>query len=293
GLLVHCHHADAGAGLDGHVADGHAAFHGQVADGAAGKFQGMTVAARGADPADHGQHDVLGGDADRQLAFDAHLHVLHLLGDQALGGQHMLHLGGADAVGQRAEGAVGGGVRVAADHGHARQGGALLRTDHVDDALTDVVHLELEDAEVITVLVQGLDLDARDLVGNGVQTALALCAGGRHVVVGGGDVGVDAPGLAASQAQALEGLGRSHFMEDVAVDVDQRRTIVTALDLVHLPELVIQRFAGHRTLPHRLLLRRVQCPLHLWGRSYAVPINYSNSYFSSAEFHSGIQLAHS
>src|SRR5690606_4482233 len=59
GLLVHCHHADAGAGLDGHVADGHAAFHGQVADGAAGKFPGMTVAARGADPAEHGQHDVL------------------------------------------------------------------------------------------------------------------------------------------------------------------------------------------------------------------------------------------
>ena len=247
GLLVTGHHAHAGTGLDGHVADGHAAFHGQLADGATGELQGMTVAASGADLADHGEHDVLGSDAEWQFAFDAHLHVLHLLGHQALGREHMLDFGRADAVGQRTEGAVGGGVRVTADHGHAGQRCALLRANHVDDALAHVVHLEFENAELVAVLVQGLHLNTRNLIGNGFQAALALAPGGRDVVVGGGDVGVDAPRLAPGQTQPLERLRRSHFMEDVTIDIDQRRTIVTPLHFVHFPELVVERFAGHRT----------------------------------------------
>jgi hypothetical protein len=143
----------------------------------------MAVTTGGADLADHGQHDVLGGHAERQLAFDAHQHVLHFLGDQALGGEHVLDLGGADAVGQGTEGAVGGGVRVAADHGHARQGGALLRADDVNDALALVVHLEFDDAVFVAVVVEGLHLQARDLVDDGLDAALALWRG-RHVVVG-------------------------------------------------------------------------------------------------------------
>ncbi|MNP72648.1 hypothetical protein D3C76_1692450 [compost metagenome] len=50
-------------------------------------------------------------------------------------------------------------------------------------------------------------------------------------------------------------------MEDVAVDVDQRRAIVTALDLMHFPELVVQRFAGHQRIPHQ----RLSMPLRLVG----------------------------
>ena len=205
----------------------------------------MTVATGGADPADDGQHDVLGGDARRQRALHPHLQVLHLLGHQALGGQHVLDLGGADAVGQRAECTVGGGVRVAADHGHARQGRALLRADHVDDALAHVVHLEFQDAEVLAVLVQGLHLQARDRIGDGHQPAVTLGPGGGHVVVGGGEVGVDPPGLAPGQAQALEGLRRGDLVEDVAVDVDQRGAVVATGHLVHLPQLVVQGLAGH------------------------------------------------
>ncbi|MNQ86901.1 hypothetical protein D3C85_1021070 [compost metagenome] len=167
-------------------------------------------------------------------------------------------------MGQRAEGAVGRGVRVAADHGHARQGRALLRADHMDDALAHVVHLEFEDAEVVAVLVEGLHLQARDLVGDGLQTALALGLGGRHVVIRGGDVGVDAPRLAPGQTQPFEGLRRGHFVEDMAVDVDQRRTIVTALHLMHFPELVIERFAGHQRFPHqRVSMQRTNSPLFI------------------------------
>jgi len=89
----------------------------------------------------------------------------------------------------------------------------------------------------------------------GFQAALALALGRRHVVVRRRDVGVDAPRLAAGEAQPFEGLGRSHFMQDVAVDVDQRRTIVTPLHLVHLPKLVVERFAGHRSFPHLFSMR--------------------------------------
>lgn len=147
---------------------------------------------------------------------------------------------------QCTKGAVGRCVRVAADHRHARQRCALLRANHVDDALTNIVHLEFEDAEVVAVLIQRLHLDARGFVGNGIDARLAIRRG-RHVVVDGGDVGIDAPGLALGQAQAFERLRRSHFVQDVAVDVDQRRTIIAALDLMHFPELVVQRLAGHRT----------------------------------------------
>src|SRR6059058_1383283 len=48
------------APVDRHVTDGHPAFHRQRADGRAGEFDRVAGAAGGADPADHGQHDVLG-----------------------------------------------------------------------------------------------------------------------------------------------------------------------------------------------------------------------------------------
>ena len=124
----------------------------------------------------------------------------------------------------------------------------------MNDALAAVVHLEFEDAEVIAVLVEGLHLQARHFIGDGFQAALALGLGGRHVVVRGGDVGVDAPWLAAGQTQPLKGLRRGHFVEDVPVDIDQRRTIIATLYLVRIPELVVQRFAGHGSI---LCFRRV------------------------------------
>src|SRR5690606_10610098 len=141
------------------------------------------------------------------------------------GGEHVLHLRGADAVGQAAEGAVGGGVGVAAHHGGAGQGHPQLGADDVDDALADVVDLELGDAELVAVVIEGLHLDAGHLVDDGGDTALALVPVGGHVVVGGGHVAVGAPGPATGDAQAVEGLGRRHFVDDVAVDVQQRRAI--------------------------------------------------------------------
>src|SRR5262245_11811598 len=106
GLLVGRDETCLGAGLDRHVAHRHAAFHRQRADRLPCIFQRVTGAAGGADLADDGENDVLGGDALRQLAVDHRAHVLRLGLDQRLRRQHVLDLGGADAVGERAERAV-------------------------------------------------------------------------------------------------------------------------------------------------------------------------------------------
>ena len=115
-------------------------------------------AAGGADLADDGENDVLGGDAVRQLAVDHRAHVLRFLLDQRLRRQHVLDLGGADAVRQRAERAVGRGVAVAADDGGAGQRKALLGADDVNDALTLVELVVIFDAEILGVLRQRRDL---------------------------------------------------------------------------------------------------------------------------------------
>ena len=107
GGLVGSDHAGARAGLDAHVADGHAAFHGERADGGAGVLDDVAGCAVGADLADDGEDDVLGGDAAGQLAFDGDAEGLRLGLRQGLRGEHMLDFAGADAEGQRAEGAVG------------------------------------------------------------------------------------------------------------------------------------------------------------------------------------------
>jgi hypothetical protein len=173
-------------------------------------------------------------------------HVLGLLLDQRLGGEHMLDLRSADAVRQRPEGAMGRGVAVAADHGHARQGRTLFRSDDMNNAVTDVVHLEFSDAVLVAIVVEGLHLQTRNRVGNGSDTALAL-RGRRYVVVRGRDVGINAPRLAPGQTQAFKGLRRGHFVNDVTVDVDQRRPIVALFDQVRIPKFVVKRFANHHT----------------------------------------------
>ena len=151
-------------------------------------------------------------------------HVLGRLLDQRLGRQHMLDLGRADAEGQRAEGAMGRGVAVAADDGHAGLGQALLRADDVHDALADIVHGEIGNAELGAVLLQRLDLDARFLLDDALGAV-----GGRHVVVGHRERCVRPAHLAAGHAQALEGLRAGHLMHEVPVDIDQAGAVVLAM----------------------------------------------------------------
>jgi hypothetical protein len=85
--------------------------------------------------------------------------------------------------------------------------------------------------------VQGLDLLARDRIGDA-----ALPVRGRRVVVGRGDDGRNAPGLAPRQLQAFEGLRAGDFMHQVAIDVEQGRAVVFDMDDMAVPEFFVKRF---------------------------------------------------
>src|SRR5690606_4975180 len=115
---------------------------------------------------------------------------------------------------------VRAGVRVTTNHGHAGQGSALLGTNNVHNALTHIVHAEFGNAELFTVGVQGINLQTRDRVFNTILTG-----GGGDVVVCHSQVGTDAPRLATGQCQTFKGLGAGHFMQQVAINVDQTGAI--------------------------------------------------------------------
>ena len=74
----------------------------------------MADAAGGADLADDGEDNVLGGDAVRQLAVHRHAHVLGSTGS-ASASPARARLPGANAIGKRAERTVGRGMAVAAN----------------------------------------------------------------------------------------------------------------------------------------------------------------------------------
>ena len=154
---------------------------------------------------------------------------------QRLRGQHVLDFRRADAMRQRTERAVRGGVRVAADDRHARQRGALLRPDDVHDALAQVVHLELRDAVGVAVVVERVDLQLRDRVGDAVRAV-----GGGHVVVGHGQIRADAPHRALGQLQTFERLRAGHFVQQVTVDVKNGRAVVLGVDNVRVPQFVVE-----------------------------------------------------
>jgi hypothetical protein len=234
-LLVRRDEAGLGAAFDRHVADGHAAFHRQRADRLAGIFQRIAGATGGADLADDGEDDVLGGDALRQLTVDHRAHVLRFRLDQRLGRQHVLHFRGADAVGERAERAMGRGVAVAAHDRGARQREALLGADDVDDALPLVELVEVLKIEVLGVLGEIGDL-RRAL---GIRIGLAA-VGGRHVVIDHQQRLLRRAHLAARKAQSLERLRRRHLMHEVPVDIDQAGSIRLLVDQVVVPDFVVE-----------------------------------------------------
>ena len=89
------------------------------------------------------------------------------------------------------------------------------------DALACIVHLEFEDTELRTIFVQGLHLQARYVITDRHQPTGALGARGGHIVIGRGDIGRHPPRLAPGQPQAFKRLRRGHFMQDVAVDIQQ------------------------------------------------------------------------
>jgi hypothetical protein len=150
----------------------------------------------------------------------------------------VLDFAGADAERESTECAVGAGVRVAADDGHAGLGDAEFGADDVDDSLlarVDVVELNVE---VGAVFAQGVDLRGGDLV----EDVEASFNGGGNVVIDRGDAAVGATDFAASETEAFKGLGRRDLVEQLKIDVENRRLALRLDDYVLLPDLFEKRF---------------------------------------------------
>ena len=210
----------AAAALDRHVADRHPALHRQRLDRRARVLDDVADRAGDAHLADRGQDQVLGGDAEAELAVVVDPHRLGLLLHQALRGQHVLDLAGADPERQRAERAVRGGVRVAAHDRHARLGDAELRADHVHDPLMLGAERVDRDPE-LRALCSSVSTWMRE--SSSLISAATRRAVGRHVVIGGRQRAVGPADLAAVHPQAVERLRARHLVHQVQVDVEQAR----------------------------------------------------------------------
>mmetsp|Transcript_2512 Transcript_2512/g.4263 ORF Transcript_2512/g.4263 Transcript_2512/m.4263 type:complete len:285 (-) Transcript_2512:134-988(-) len=244
--LIRCDQTGARAAFNRHIADGHAAFHRQIADRFPAIFDDVPSPTTGAGLTNHGQRDVFGGHTRLQFASDLHLHVFGLLLDQRLRGKHVLHLRGADAVGQCAKRTVGRGVAVTTDHSHARQSPALLRANNVHNALTHVRHRIVMHTKLLGVGVQRLHLNAR-LFGHLRRVIATFC--GRHVVVRHSNGFLWRTHLAARHAQAFKRLRAGHFVDEVTVNIQKAGAIVGFMRNMGIPDLIIERFGGHRSSP--------------------------------------------
>ena len=158
-----------------------------------------------------------------------------MLREQGLRRQHMLDLAGADAEGKRAERAMGGGVAVAAHDGRAGQGPALFRADDVYDALADIVHRQIFDAELARVGLELRDLFARFRIGDAQRAVL-----GRHIVIGDGQRQIGAARLAMRVAQTFERLRAGDFVHEMAVDIKHRRFTRRFMHQMCVPDLVVE-----------------------------------------------------
>ena len=114
----------------------------------------------------------------------------------------MLDFRCANAECQRAECAMRAGVAVAADDSHARLGESEFGADDVHDALVGRIHVEQGDAKFLAILLQGLDLEGGNRVGDWRAARF-----GRNIVVDRGDCPIGLAHPASGRAQAVEGLG--------------------------------------------------------------------------------------
>ena len=158
-------------------------------------------------------------------------------------GEDVLDFAGADTEGESAEGAVSGGVGIAANDGLAWLGDAEFGADDVDDALVLAVHVEEANAEFVAVALEGFELELGVVVEDGEG---AIGGGDGMVHDGEGEVG--AADGAAFGAEAGEGLGRSAFVDEMAIDVDEGGLAGFFVDYVGLPDFFVKSCGGHGRL---------------------------------------------
>jgi hypothetical protein len=108
----------------------------------------------------------------------------------------------------------------------------------VDDPLAAAPGCVQRHPELLAVLAQRVELSARERIGD-------RAVFGRDVVVHRRDREVGPAHAAPGQAQGLERLRRGHLVNQVQVDVEQRRLVGRLHDDVTGPDAVEQRLRCH------------------------------------------------
>src|SRR5262249_54587655 len=111
-----------------------------------------------------------------------------------------------------------------------------LGSDHVHDALALAVNALVRDAELLAVGLQLLHLFGGDRVDNGERAVR-----GGDAVIGGGEGQVRPAHLETALAQALECLRRRNVVDQVQVDVEQRRRSRLLVHDMGIPEFFNDR----------------------------------------------------
>src|SRR5258707_12622238 len=140
-------------------------------------------------------------------------------------------------------------MRITADDGHAGLGETLLRANDMHDALTLIIHLEIGNAEVAAILLQGLHLNATFLF----DDALGAIAGW-DIVIGNGQCRVRTMHLAAGRAQTFKSLRTGHFMDKMPIDIDQAGAVILTVYQMVFPNLVEQRLRLRHGSPTSLIV---------------------------------------
>ena len=179
----------------------------------------------------------------RALAAYVDFHRLRLHLRQALRRQHVFHFAGADAECERAERAVRRGVAVAADDGAARLRDSEFRPDHVHDALIPAVHVEQIDAELLAVFRERLELCGGVRIEHRQGAVFR-----RNRVVHHRKCQFWPAHLAPMGLQSGKGLWRGGFMNQMPVDVNERRLAGLLVDDVRFPDFFVQRARRHSVM---------------------------------------------
>lgn len=108
------------------------------------------------------------------------------------------------------------------------------------NTLSLVAEAEIRELEVLDILFQRLALHPRILFFDKVAHALKILSWRRwDIVISGGKSAVCSSNFAASIVQTFKSLRRCHFVDEVAVDIEQYRAIILFIDYVALEDLVV------------------------------------------------------
>ena len=155
----------------------------------------------------------------------------------------MLDFARANAECERAHRAVRRSVAIAADDGVARLRDSKLGSDHMHDALIAALHVEKIDAVLLAVTRERFEL--RDGVGI-KHRKRAIFRRDRVVHHREGQLGL--AHFAAGGFQPGKCLRRSAFVDQMAVDVNQRGFSRLFVDDVRIPDLFVECARGHKLI---------------------------------------------